>query len=775
MIRKEVHRQDSFYKLEAVNSGEASLNISMDILNLINPNAQLNSNQPVSFKLYQQDFVNAVAYLSSKLPLYTSTSQSSTKIELTFDFIGKKLEEITNLFAGNPTAIYTVNLLYRQDGRAYLNSLDVSGFNIRHFLLEENAVLTFDKTNNDLEIRLICEPFNCLVREKKVNVFCCNVCRYFLEFDMFAKFKPFFLTSIAGYTQVTYNGITLFRLLNPTINDPDRGKRWEKDTFDLDGKQYLICTEWTEGVNTSSFPSLAGLKQIVESLYPNLLITKEDGYFVLKQVYQVSDNIQLDLLTKNNPLQKIVYGAPGTGKSFGTDGKIKQFYDDKNPSLPDEKDHVFRTTFHPDSDYSTFVGCYKPVTIPAIKPQPILDYDNLVDKFKEYLKVKDNVSVACTLFGQDYHDSIIAMEESGKTIYSLVTDAYKGNTTYDTIVRCGMSAYENTPRTTNSISYKFVPQAFTKAYIAAWKAILKGETIKDEDDNDVAKPIFLVIEEINRGNCAQIFGDLFQLLDRKDNTHRSSYPIKPDTDLGDYIATALGAFVSNAPKEFQTVVNGEEMILPENLYIWATMNTSDQSLFPIDSAFKRRWDWEYVKIKQGVDKETGHNLDWKIEVSDKKYDWWKFILAINKEIATATSSDDKKLGYFFCKPYGNETIISAERFVGKVVFYLWNDVFKDNDTSLFKVIDEQSEPTFENFFTDDKSTGDTIISVQAVEKFLNNVDAEGWDKNSQTSNDSHNSDDDDVDDAGAEENADDDENAEDIGGVNADLNNESEQ
>ena len=344
--------------------------------------------------------------------------------------------------------------------------------------------------------------------------------------------------------------------------------------------------------------------------------------------------------------QQIFYGAPGTGKSH----KIK---DDANVKIAEEKNLVFRTTFHPDSDYSTFVGCYKPTKEPSHQKQPILDYDSLVDKLKEYLAIEPvNITRSCALFGYDYHDSIVKMQDGGEhSIPSLVADAYKSGTTYDSTVRAGMSIYEsgaNKQNTSSTITYTFVPQAFTKAYIRAWQT-------KD--------PVYLVIEEINRGNCAQIFGDLFQLLDRKNG--ESEYPIKPDTDLGNFLAENLTSPVEGAPEK---VVKGELMILPKNLYIWATMNTSDQSLFPIDSAFKRRWDWKYIPINTRKEQ-------WFIEAENAKYSWSVFLETINAIIHDKTSSEDKQLGFYFCKANGNT--ISAETFVSKVVFYLWNDVFKD--------------------------------------------------------------------------------------------------
>lgn len=314
---------------------------------------------------------------------------------------------------------------------------------------------------------------------------------------------------------------------------------------------------------------------------------------------------------RNLPLQQIFYGAPGTGKS----NTIKKEVDEK-------KKICFRTTFHPDSDYSTFVGCYKP----TMKVQPL---------------------------------------------YNQQTGAKIGEE--------------------KKIAYTYIPQAFTKAYVKAWQ--------------NPTEPVYLIIEEINRGNCAQIFGDIFQLLDR--NEHGlSDYPIKADDDLKAHL---YECFISNDNLP-ENIKSGEELQLPSNLYIWATMNTSDQSLFPIDSAFKRRWDWTYMPIYDA-------NKGWEIEVNGKRYGWWSFLEKINEKIASTTSSEDKKLGYFFCKADDNG-IISAEKFVGKVIFYLWNDVFKDyaEDSSVF--VDEANKAiTFDKFYIAD-SEGRAKVATYMVETFL---------------------------------------------------------
>ena len=131
------------------------------------------------------------------------------------------------------------------------------------------------------------------------------------------------------------------------------------------------------------------------------------------------------------------------------------------------------------------------------------------------------------------------------------------------------------------------------------------------------------------------------------------------------------------------IAKGKILVLPPNLYIWATMNTSDQSLFPIDSAFKRRWDWKYIPISEGKEK-------WSIVVKDNEYDWWTFLKKMNSVVGEATMSEDKKMGFYFCKA-DDKKHINADTFVSKVMFYLWNDVFKDNGLDWKN---EKGEPIF---------------------------------------------------------------------------------
>ena len=377
--------------------------------------------------------------------------------------------------------------------------------------------------------------------------------------------------------------------------------------------------------------------------------------------------------TLSTPLQQIFYGAPGTGKSH----KVNKEIQNTANAL------VFRTTFHPDSDYSTFVGAYKPTMKSADR---LYSADELIDKLSE-IKTLGH-TYPCHKFAAKYWYSLKGL--AAATIKRIVVACdFPESMTVE--VGKGIAIGEEMAKhvQNDKIVYSFVPQAFLKAYVAAWQ--------------NPEQPVFLVIEEINRGNCAQIFGDIFQLLDRKDGV--SEYPIKADQDIRDYLAKEFAGYDLEA-----NILSGEELVLPANLHIWATMNTSDQSLFPIDSAFKRRWDWKYMPIH-----DAGEN--WTIALSDVEYDWWDFVEKINNVIGNMTSSEDKKLGYFFCKACNGK--IDAEKFVNKVVFYLWNDVFKDYELSDKAFQDGEGKLTFNKFYTPlgdaNEATIKTLMENMGVE------------------------------------------------------------
>lgn len=372
----------------------------------------------------------------------------------------------------------------------------------------------------------------------------------------------------------------------------------------------------------------------------------------------------LSMVLRDDPLQIIYYGAPGTGKSYAIDNATAQY-------------GSVRTTFHPDSDYASFVGAYKP----TMEDVPIN-----------------------SIYGESVQFA------TGKNGH---------------------------PGTEKKIVYKYVPQAFLKAYVAAW--------------SNLSEPYFLVIEEINRGNCAQIFGDLFQLLDRN-NSGSSSYAIHADEDIMQFLGSdskgfaalsdeqkdAIRSFVltkdSGATVDLgQKILDGELLLLPPNLYIWATMNTSDQSLFPIDSAFKRRWNWRYMPID--TQKEN-----WTFEIKGTRYSWGQFLEKINPEIYSLTESSDKQMGYFFAKADPKTGVISEEVFLNKVLFYLWTDVFKDYDVSseFFKNKEKNRSFRFIDFF--DKEQPNALqnfidnLGLDAIEIDIDSIEDEDTPEDGSTPN-----------------------------------------
>lgn len=397
--------------------------------------------------------------------------------------------------------------------------------------------------------------------------------------------------------------------------------RYEGQPIILNSQLYQAALSGESDLNKFFLSRLnidLGNKDILSNILNNFSDIKvENGMFSIKKEAHIGDltsqndsgdkkaffdtfnDIQINELNTKVPANKshqiIYYGAPGTGKSH----RIKEQLEGVS------KENIFRTTFHPDSDYSTFVGAYKPTR--AKKP---------------LYGLNGGLTVRLNNGKEDLDEDII--------------------------------------------TYKFIPQAFLNAYMQAYRK---------PNEN-----VYLIIEEINRGNCAQIFGDLFQLLDRDENG-KSEYTIKADADLK--------AFLEDELEKDSDAIKDGELCLPSNLYIYATMNTSDQSLFPIDSAFKRRWDWEYEPIKY-------KNTDWEIVIDKQnKYSWVAFQKEVNKRIFDATHSEDKMLGDYFVNP--SDGVITADLLRNKILFYLWNDVCKDGEGDIFRT-SETDEVQFSDLY-----------------------------------------------------------------------------
>lgn len=290
------------------------------------------------------------------------------------------------------------------------------------------------------------------------------------------------------------------------------------------------------------------------------------------------------------PYNRIIFGAPGTGKSYRLNKDREELLKDGN-----EKNYE-RVTFHPDYSYANFVGTYKPIPY---------------------------------------------QKEDGE----------------------------------EGITYEYVPGPFMRIYVEALK----------NSRTDNIKPYLLIIEEINRANVAAVFGDVFQLLDRDEN-NVSEYPIEASEDMKKYLAKELGGTPNNYKKIY----------IPDNMFIWATMNSADQGVFPMDTAFKRRWEFSYLGIDE---KEEGIENRYIILGNGefkRKVEWNKLRKAINNKLGSLKVNEDKLLGPYFLSSKAisvNEKgeidkAVFEPIFKGKVLMYLFEDAAKQRRKSLFALDDD---------------------------------------------------------------------------------------
>ena len=524
--------------------------------------------------------------------------------------------------------------------------------------------------------------------------------------------KPIKIASAEGGFSLT--GMFLETTEEDRIARNEKLPRWFPDVFTLDGHQVYLSTQWN-GKGDYQLTKADFIKML-EVCYPNRFSCIVDE---MPHTLRVISNE-----TCSCPHQTIYFGSPGTGKSHGVKKLISEAKA-KNPKIIE-----IRTTFHPDTDYASFVGAYKPVLqkdkkvsrkysedeLAAIYVKDVVPTEHLTTGHIEP-RIKFGIEY-CQHFGGNLANYSInrILELAGIELATGCMEDRIGRTYVKYGVNVGLNLTH--AQTSKTISYEFVPQVFTKAYVEAWNNLEQNT------------PVYLIIEEINRGNCAQVFGDLFQLLDRKEDGY-SEYPVEADTDLANYLIETLGW-----GGQHPGIKDG--LCLPPNLHILATMNTSDQSLFPMDSAFKRRWEWKFIPTTppKGKDKTmvlsfeedatTQHGIT--IDAGDYEYDWTEFLNKINAKIRKATHSEDKQLGYWFVKTFGNNNQISISTFVSKVVFYLWNDVFKDmgaKDTNPFTIqFEGKNELMSFNSFFEINSLGQAVENIGVLQTFLRNVGME---------------------------------------------------
>lgn len=373
------------------------------------------------------------------------------------------------------------------------------------------------------------------------------------------------------------------------------------------------------------------------------------------------------------PRNRILFGAPGTGKSFTINSDRVELLG------KDNEDDYERVTFHPDYSYANFVGTYKPVmiddsaeVISLATEKDVLavltdetksaqeKYDQLYDRFKG-----DGLTRLPLLLG-------LYTDESFKTRKADGSDAAGDNSVERNHGRA-IRPYVNLSKPSSGkkdISYEYVPGPFMRMYV---KALKNSRT-------DNIKPFLLIIEEINRANVAAVFGDIFQLLDRGDD-FVSEYPIQATEDVKKYLAKELGG----DPCDYNKIK------IPDNMFIWATMNSADQGVFPMDTAFKRRWDFTYLGIDDN-DQDLQGKYVYLADDKSQKVEWNKLRKAINNFLAKEKINEDKQLGPYFISrsivvPNDSEEI-DRDRFINtfknKVIMYLFEDAAKQKRPRLFE-------------------------------------------------------------------------------------------
>jgi len=371
---------------------------------------------------------------------------------------------------------------------------------------------------------------------------------------------------------------------------------------------------------------------------------------------------------------RILFGAPGTGKSFTINRDRVELLGVGN------EDDYERVTFHPDYSYANFVGTYKPVMVDdsaeiislATEKEVLAvltdetktaqeKYDQLYERFKG-----DGLTRLPLLLG-------LYTDESFKTRKADGSDAASDNSVERNHGRA-IRPYVNLSKPTNGkkdISYEYVPGPFMRMYV---KALKNSRT-------DNIKPFLLIIEEINRANVAAVFGDIFQLLDRGDD-FVSEYPIQATEDIKKYLVKELGG----NPDDYNKIK------IPDNMFIWATMNSADQGVFPMDTAFKRRWDFTYLGIDDNDEQLRGKYVTIGSK-EQQRIEWNELRKAINEFLAESKINEDKQLGpYFISKsivvPKDGGTEIDSKKFCdafkNKVLMYLFDDAAKQKRPSLFE-------------------------------------------------------------------------------------------
>ena len=428
----------------------------------------------------------------------------------------------------------------------------------------------------------------------------------------------------------------------------------------------------------------------------------------------ISKDAFISGLKKKMPRNRIVFGAPGTGKSFRINA-------DKDKLIgKDNEDDYERVTFHPDYTYGSFVGTYKPVSISKVNPSDDKNFDFIIEKLND--KELDSQKKYDILFERLKSEPIVSKLPVLVSFYSdgnfkprtkknnESTENYGNEIGYGQFLKKFATPIDSKHPANEEIVYEFVPGPFMRLYVKAIKNVRTGNP----------KPFVLLIEEINRANVAAVFGDIFQLLDRgEDNI--SEYPIQASEDVKRYLAKELGGDPENY----------SQIRIPDNMFIWATMNSADQGVYPMDTAFKRRWSFEYIGVDEEEKNEDGSlNIPGEFLLklgTSKTYriEWNAFRKAINDLLSSDNVKvhEDKLLGTFFVntKHYlkDGSNVELADDFVkvfeNKVLMYLFEDAIKTKRSSVF--VGDAITNRFSKLCSEFESKGLDIFAKVGNEKF----------------------------------------------------------
>lgn len=419
----------------------------------------------------------------------------------------------------------------------------------------------------------------------------------------------------------------------------------------------------------------------------------------------ITDVVSVEQKTVDDVYNRIVFGAPGTGKSHRLELDSKCF-----------GNNVERVTFHPSYSYANFVGTYKPTMT-----RNDLDWLTDDEKKKVIAILQDKSKTA-----QEKYDLLYdKFKGEGLTRLPILLGIYTdevfktkkvdGTDTDNTVERNHGKAirpYLNLQHGNGGkeISYEYVPGPFMRIYTQAI--------------NHPEEKYLLLIEEINRANVAAVFGDVFQLLDRKSGV--SEYPIATSEDIKAFLMNNLECLKGKRIDEFSDEESRlyQEMRIPNNMFIWATMNSADQGVFPMDTAFKRRWEFEYIGVDDGA-KEVEKYI---IPIGNKehrKYVKWNDLRERINDILVSDEckvNEDKLLGPFFISKNMLESACeNEERFIkafeSKVIMYLFEDAVKMRPKNIFKK--HEGKMTFSAICKTFEEKGEELFGISDIESVEN--------------------------------------------------------